>query len=106
MDRVKLLTEILLDVNARIDERDDAGIDLGEYNDDRALNALLTVVLNPSEEPTIMDVCGESVAQIWVKRNQFDAASYEKMHPMARAEAYDYIVGVKPEWITKFHLIR
>jgi hypothetical protein len=56
MDKAAGLIEVLLDVNARVDERDDAAIDLGEYDDDRALKALLSIVLDPNEEPFIMDV--------------------------------------------------
>ena len=47
MDKIDELVEIWLDPTARIDERDDAAIDLGKYDDDRALNALLSVVLDP-----------------------------------------------------------
>jgi hypothetical protein len=103
-DQIELLIEILLDTNARIDERDDAAMDLGQYNDDRALNALLSIVLNPNEEKSIMDVCGESIAEIWVKRDYFDVNLYNKMVPLAQFELYSYIKGIKPEWIKKFNL--
>ncbi|NNM43553.1 MAG: hypothetical protein HKM07_04355, partial [Chlamydiae bacterium] len=53
MDRIGLLVEILIDINARVDERDDAAMYLGEYDDDRALNALLSIVLDPNAEPFI-----------------------------------------------------
>lgn len=104
MDKIDQLVKILLDSNARIDERDDAAIDLGKYNDDRALNALLSIVLNPNSEPSIMDVCGESIAEIWLRRNYFDADLYQKMVPAARCEVYRHIEGVKPEWIKKHKL--
>jgi hypothetical protein len=105
MDKIKLLIDILLDINARVDERDDAAIDLGKYgNDDRALNALLSIALNPDEEPFIMDVCGESIAQIWVKRNHFDSDLYKKMTPIAQHELYKYVKATKPEWIKKFSI--
>ena len=104
MDKIAQLIEILLDVNARIDERDDAAIDLGKYDDDRALNALLSVVLDPNAEPFIMDVCGESIAEIWIKRNHFDIDLYKSMTFPARRELYRYIEGAKPEWIINYDL--
>lgn len=104
MDKIDQLVEILLDVHARIDERDDAAMDLGKYNDERALNALLSIVLNPKAEPFIMDVCGESIAEIWVSRNHFDVNLFNKMNSRARYELYRYLKGAKPEWIEKYNL--
>ena len=104
MDKIDELVEILLDPTARIDERDDAAIDLGKYDDDRALNALLSVVLDPKGEPSILDVSAESIAEIWVKRNYLDVNLYNKMIPVARREIYNYIKKIKPDWIVKFGL--
>ncbi len=89
MDKVDGLVEVLLDVNARVDETDDAAMYLGKYDDDRALNALLSIVLDPREEPFIMDACGESIAQIWTKRNYFNIDLYKKMAPAAQQEVID-----------------
>lgn len=104
MDKIDQLIEILLDINARVDERDDAALDLGKYNDDRALNALLSIALDPQGESFIMDVCGESIGEIWVKRNQFDIELYRRMEPSARRELYKCIKEAKPEWIERYQL--
>lgn len=104
MRKIDLLVAILLDVNGRVDERDDAAMYLGEYDDDKALNALLTVVLDPNAESFIKDVCGESIARIWVSRNYFDLDLYKKMDPVARRELHDYVVGTKPERVKKYRL--
>ena len=104
MDKIDGLIQVLLDNNARIDERDDAAMYLRKYDDDRALNALMSVVLNPIEEPFIMDVCGGAIAEMWVKRNYFDPNLYKKMNPDARHELYGYISGMKPEWIQRYKL--
>ena len=103
-DKVELLIEILLDPNARIDERDDAAMDLGKYNDDRALNALISTTLGSNYEEFIMDTCGESIAKIWIKRNQFDVHSYKNMNRIARIEIYKYIKCYKSEWIKEYEL--
>lgn len=104
MDRVDLLIEVLLDVNARIDERDDAAIDLGKYNDDRALNALLSIVLDAKAEPFIVDASGESIAEIWIKRNYFNIDLYKKMSAAARNEIYGYVKAVEPTWVNEYNL--
>ncbi len=97
--------EILFDNSAREDERDDAAMYLGEYNDDRALKALITMVLEPHEiEFIIIASCGESIAQIWVNRNYFNLDIYKKMDPVARREVYGYIADAKPEWVRKYNL--
>ncbi|MEY3201013.1 MAG: hypothetical protein RIR70_563 [Pseudomonadota bacterium] len=64
MDRVALLIDVLLDQNAREDERDDAAMDLAEFDDDRALNALVEVASSLSESSLIVASCGESIGQI------------------------------------------
>lgn len=104
MDKIGLLVEILLDVNARVDERDDAAIDLGKYDDDRALNALLSIAIDPTAEPFIIDVCGESIAEIWVRRNHFDLDLYKKMNFSAQHEVYNYIAINKPKWVKEYNL--
>ncbi len=104
MDQIDLLIDILFDKNADLAERDDAAMYLGEYDDDRALAALIKICLDKNEEEFIFDVCGESVASIWVKRDHFDPNIYKEMVPTARHEAYWYIQSMKPEWIEKYEL--
>ena len=66
-DRIDLLIETLFDKSAREDERDDAAMDLGSYNDDRALNALTQIGSNPKDDYMILDSCGESIAEIMLQ---------------------------------------
>lgn len=79
-------------------------MDLGDYDDDRALQALIKIVTDDQEESLIFDNCGESIARIWVKRNYFDVDLYHKTVPAARHELYGYIEINKPEWIKKYNL--
>lgn len=97
-ERVGLLVKILLDINARIDERDDAAMDLGDYDDDRGLNALIAIATNPSEELFIMDACGASIAEILVRRNEFRKDVIKRLYGPAKHEAEAYIRNTKPEW--------
>ncbi len=72
LDKVDLLISLSFDHTAREDERHDATMDIGNYTDVHALNALIKIASNPNENQFILDACGESIAQIWVKHNQFD----------------------------------
>ena len=63
-DRVTLLVRLLMDRSARLDERDDAAIDLGDSDDARAIDALLEVGSDPNENDGISAKCGESLAHI------------------------------------------
>jgi hypothetical protein len=62
----------LFDQTAREDERHDAVMDIGKYDDARALNALLRVAFNSPENDFLLDACGESIAEILVGRNEFN----------------------------------
>lgn len=97
-DRVDLLINVLLDSAAREDERDDAAMDLGKFNDNRALKALLKVASNPNECETILDSCGESIGEILVKQEKYDFALLNKLAPTAKDAAYSFIKAAKPEW--------
>ncbi|WP_068469656.1 hypothetical protein [Candidatus Protochlamydia phocaeensis] len=100
-DRIDLLISILFDNEAREDERHDAVMAMGKFNDKRALNALLTITLNPKEDNIILSSCGESIAQIWIKQNSFDKIAYDQLPSLAKTEAEMYIRNNKPEW-TKY----
>ena len=98
-NRVELLISILLDSNAREDERHDAAMDIGDYDDDRVVKALIKIASNPQENRIIRDACGESIAQIWIHRNNFNNRAYQKLQPDAQHIAKMYIYANKPEWM-------
>lgn len=98
-----LLIRILLDKNAPIAERDDAALDLGSYKSETALQALISIASDPSEE-FIADVAGESIAEIWIKFNFMEKLDYEKLIPVARKEAFAVISKNKPEWLKIYNL--
>lgn len=102
-DRIDLLTEILNDVTAREDERDDAAMDLGDYDDGRALSALLEFISNPKNDEMILDSCYDSIAQILTRRTAFDLNLYQKLDPPTQKSIKTYIKNVKPEWL---HLLQ
>lgn len=101
-DNISLLIEILFDRNAREDERHDAAMDIGNYNDDRVLNALTIIASNPKEEDVILDAAGESIAKIFVKRGLLDNEIINKLTPIAWETADAYIRNHRSDWINKY----
>ena len=101
-DRIDLLINILLDDGARDDERDDAAMDLGQFNDERALNALMKVATDLElQNAFFIDVCGESIANILIKKedeNLFNSFA-EQLTPLAKYAAQRFIKVAKPHWI-------
>ena len=98
-DKVEGLIDVLIDNTARPDERDDAAMDLGRFNDDRALNALLRVGSNPNEDEMILDSCGDSIGEILVKKGKYDPTFINNLAPVARSALYSFIKEARPEWL-------
>lgn len=108
MDRVDHLIEILCDDKARYDEKEDALMYLGDISNDKALSALLQFALNPqlvsdpNENHVLLDLCGESIAQIWKEKNAFDVDAFKSFSPFVQDVIRLSIIHDKPEWISKF----
>jgi HEAT repeat protein len=98
-DTVQMLIEVLLDKNLREDERDDAAMDLGEYNDLRALEALIKVASDPDENMTVVDSCAESIGSILIERNEFDNSIIDGLAPVAKRILIKFIKTCKPDLI-------
>ena len=100
MDKKKeTLITILLDSEASIADRDDAAMDLYEYDCDLVLNALVKVAKNSNDDPMVLNSCGESIASIWVKRNIFDKKCYEQLSKAAQDGIYYVIKYDRPQWL-------
>jgi hypothetical protein len=80
------LIGILLDRTARIDERDDAAMDLGGYDDERALAALIVIAASPSEPETLQSSAGTAIGEIWARTAVFDQAVFAQLTPIAQTE--------------------
>ncbi len=70
------LVEVLLDRTAMIHERDDAAMDLWKYDDQFVIDALLEIGKDTSEDPTILDSCGDSLASIWIRNKNFNREQF------------------------------
>lgn len=80
------LVNVLLDQEATLSERDDAAMDLSDYDNDESLAALVKVGSSIDESPTLQSSCGESIASIWKRRKAFDPDVYARLTASARAE--------------------
>jgi hypothetical protein len=78
------LIEILFDKSASISERDDAAMDLSDY--DSAIDALIEIASDVTDNPTVLGSCGTSISEIWMRLGIFDESILALLAPQARAE--------------------
>ena len=83
-----LLIDTLLDQSALLADRDDAAMDLGAYNDDNVLDALIRVARNKDEHEMILASCGESIADIWLARRYYNQEVFDSLTNAAQHEVY------------------
>ena len=69
MERYKLLIDILLNKTISLAERDDAAIDLAEFDEDIVISTLIKVAQDHLENYILLSSCGTSFAEIILKRN-------------------------------------
>ena len=81
------LVGVLLDRRARHDERGDAAMDLGAYDEPEALAALVEVASDPESDPDLLDSCGESIGEIWARTGTVDPAQLDRLRGEARTAA-------------------
>lgn len=103
MDKVEKLIEILQDPNAYDAERDDAAIDLGdEINNEEVIKALIKVANDLSVEEIVRASCGESLANIWLTRLNFDFQKLAILKDVAFIEALALIKKQNTELYNEF----
>jgi hypothetical protein len=99
-DRIALLVAILRDRSARVDERDDAAIDPGESDDDRALAALLELGAQ-SDDEMVLGSIEESIAHIASRTGKFELSWLTWLSPPAVDELRASLRAVRPELLGK-----
>lgn len=81
------LISALLDATASVDGRDDAAMDLADY-DGREVEEALASVANDETAPEIVRAsCGESLAEIWLRSGEINEAVFSSLKGIARVEA-------------------
>jgi tetratricopeptide (TPR) repeat protein len=81
------LVGVLLDRRARDDERDDAAMRLGAFDQPGALAALVEVATDPESDPGLLESCGESIGAIWARNGTVDPAQLARRRAEARTAA-------------------
>lgn len=106
MGKKEALINILLDRSASDAERDDAAIDLGNYNDAEVINILVEISNDLNIEDMIRATCGESLAHIWLRKEEIDYNLLFKLNDISLQEALSLIKIYKPNWYEKYKLLK
>ena len=75
---------MLLNRAAPDGDRDDAAMDLSKYDEREVEEALLSIVLDHSDDHNVIDSAGESIWEIWQRKGKHDALLVASMHPEAQ----------------------
>jgi hypothetical protein len=88
MDRKMQLIHVLMDCAASEDERDDAAMDLADFNDGDVIQTLFLVATDEScPSDMVKGSCGESLASIWIRTGKVDVTLLHQLDGSARQEA-------------------
>ncbi len=78
------LISVLLDKGLPFGDRDDAAMDLVSFDQEEAEAALLSIVLDQSEDEDLIDSAGESLSGIWKRKGKKSGELVSRMHPAAQ----------------------
>jgi hypothetical protein len=96
------LISVLLDRDAREDERDDAAGDLEGYDGDEVIAALAHVASSPDEhDDTLLDTCGESLGGIWARTGMVQPEVYRALRKPARRMVFVIIEHRAPQLLPR-----
>lgn len=90
------LISVLRDTSARPDERDDAAIGLGRFDEPEALAVLVEVASDSEEDDNVVASAGESIAEIWQKSGGYDDDLVAGLTATAQREIRAYFPGRDP----------
>ena len=92
------LISVLLDRSVPFGDRDDAAMDLAAYDTPEAENALVSVILDRTEDDDLVDRAAESLAEIWARTRRFDRDVFARL-PDAAAPVFLAMLNAHwPEW--------
>ncbi|MEM7594963.1 MAG: hypothetical protein AAF383_26280 [Cyanobacteria bacterium P01_A01_bin.83] len=100
IDTAQQLIAILQDRSISWAERDDAAIDLANFDLDFVLSALVEIAQDQTEDELILASCGESIAEILLRRNLRHVELIQQLSIPARNEAKALIKVKSPNWIS------
>jgi hypothetical protein len=95
------LIEVLLDVAAAEADRDDAAMDLAAYDEPEVEDALIHVGSDSSTPNSVAASCGESLAEIWLRKKALNLDALKLLKGEACHEAIGLIRAREPSWATR-----
>ena len=95
------LIDVLLDVTASEADRDDAAMDLAAYDAPEVEEALIRVGADLSTPNAVAASCGESLAEIWLRKQQLNLDALKRLQGEACHEALSLIRMREPSWASK-----
>ncbi|MFC1430906.1 hypothetical protein ACEZDB_09570 [Streptacidiphilus sp. N1-3] len=84
--RTEALIRLVADSTARLDERDDAAMDLGASDDPRARSVLVDIASDPASEYILAASAGESLGEIATRTGPLTDEEVALLRPDAAAE--------------------
>ncbi|ABM20276.1 hypothetical protein SAMN04487868_11648 [Marinobacter salarius] len=87
------LISVLLDPSARTDERDDAAMDLSRHDSEAVESALALIACDQKVPETVRASCGESLAEIWIRRGQVNHQVLAALSGASKNEALARLRG-------------
>lgn len=96
--RIQVLTDLLLDINAESGDRDDAAMLLAESDDPKVVEVLIEVTLDESTDSELAETCGESLGEIWSRKRNFYPNNFHNLRGMPLLLALGVIETRKPQW--------
>ena len=101
MKQPQSLIEILLDVTAAEADRDDTAMDLAVYDEPEVEEALIRVGADSSTPNSVAASCGESLAEIWIRKKTLYLDALKRLQGEACNVAIGLIRVREPSWASK-----
>ena len=95
------LIEVLLDVTAAEADRDNAAMDLAVYDEPEVEEALVRVGADSSTPNAVAASCGESLAEIWIRKKTLNLEALKRLQGDACKEAIGLIRVKEALWASK-----
>jgi|SRR5918992_846519 hypothetical protein len=92
------LIGVLLDAGAEFGDRDDAALDLGEFDEPEAEAALLAVAADPATDLALAEMCVESLAEIWARKGELNLAGLRTLKGEVLSAALQLVEASQPRW--------
>jgi hypothetical protein len=91
------LIKVLLDPEAEFGDRQDAAMDLAVFDDEAVEQALARIACDTSSDDDLADSCGESLAEIWSRKNLVNQQVLVELAPVSLRIALATLQSCSPE---------